>query len=1124
MATFQEKHSNVKKLEVRVTKNEDILQNWPKTFFDDSEKVLKELTQLLPSNTSVSPPPPPPPPAPNGTPQNVPPPPPPPSSLNGPLPQPQNGQPLKSKLSGLSFLAEIAQGGNLSRGTVQEKKSFQLKENKNNNRNFATHYYKIIAKEMPNAEKKKNIQLLADSTVNFDTELKKSFESVIAFLQKAKNLQAISNTSTYTEVLQFYKHVQSIDTKAITNPDTIKRLFEKSFLNAEKYDAEDRPKVEQLKEMFGLFKTYIDEEGTKDYTDKVWKLTENAHEFYSDPNFLVYGKTIQNIKEKIDELKRWSQEIVEYALSKVIGNSIQKNEKQDDAKNLLGITFNIVKDSIKNDDDDIKRAKERQFVEDTAVYSDFIIDPQNTVEKKPRLESFLAEKLPRKIVADMLEIETKTNALFGTTTFSQLSNRKTELKRDIDDHTAQARPEFNDVQNALVAKALVKKPTGSIFSKFRDEMFDQIERAGTTEIQEQAKKSWFDNLLNKQPTLIYIFDTETRRAWIAFLKTYYNDVRNNKANMLKPITFNGYLKNNMKTFIGAYFNVYKQSTDRTHDAGTLPVGTQPFLDAFIFDKIDEADTKQDAIERERNKIEPKLVGHYETKEQTQQSNLFNKNMLPSLTLSPDEQTLKEKFENDLSFLDNYAMNRYCTWTRSQMADETFLKDTIFTNSAIIQAEELKAVTEKQGDFLNSFGELVFKIGGFEHPFAYRNPLQTLTAKTASAPKYVPPRLSIIEYVNFLLKIDYKDKGRVLFLRKNTDYPDPLNDAIEKHNKNSKALQFKDVPPAGSANVTNRSFKSGNLTSKQLLDNLMQVANKKNVDEAISDAIKNSNDGYPEKIESIVNQIILAIDHGKQPPSPIQTSTPQKGGVPPVAPRKKNVQKVPPPVTVRKKKAVPPPPVSPRNIKPQLNATAAQLATAQKQLQRGIKTLQTLKLQQKNDKLKHATKIATANKKIKKLRIQLNIMMQKELASLQNKNITAIQAHKKVTALQQQFENEKKQLETEVAALQSSESQLNAALTIESQNVSDLRQRVSDLQQKESELQILQFQYNTLNVENRTLKKQSLADQTRRTALEKTHKREGIAKLRVFLQLCNNNPTHDEKVEMLNIARAYNIVS
>ena len=112
----------------------------------------------------------------------------------------------------------------------------------------------------------------------------------------------------------------------------------------------------------------------------------------------------------------------------------------------------------------------------------------------------------------------------------------------------------------------------------------------------------------------------------------------------------------------------------------------------------------------------------------------------------------------------------------------------------------------------------------------------------------------------------------------------------------------------------------------------------------------------------------------------------------------------------------------------------------------------------------------------------------------------------------------------MAALQTSESQLNAALATETQNVSDLQQRVSDLQQKESELQNLQYQYSSLNVENRELKKQKLADQTKRTALEKAYKREGVAKLRVFLQLCNNNPTHDEKIEMLNIARAYNIVS
>jgi len=265
----------------------------------------------------------------------------------------------------------------------------------------------------------------------------------------------------------------------------------------------------------------------------------------------------------------------------------------------------------------------------------------------------------------------------------------TRMQREIVKSTPKQRPPFPEMQSFLINAALISVDGESeVYATFKQTFLDILNNcAMVTDLNDKiGLQNWiFGNDRRKsEPSIMYLLNTEVRRAWCAFLKAYYNEPALNDPSAFATMNeFKRFFKAKHAHFVDQYCNAYSTKRQRTVDSSTL--------------KFDD--------------------GKWNT------TVFVPKTVLGESTLSYDDAA------TDYPHLDACAMNRWCKWTRAELKDEDTLK-TIFSNDNPPAEEDSIAVRTA------------------DEPFAVRNPTDNLQKlKAAPTRLTIVEYLNLLLYLN-----------------------------------------------------------------------------------------------------------------------------------------------------------------------------------------------------------------------------------------------------------------------------------------------------------------------------------------------------------------------------------------
>ena len=213
----------------------------------------------------------------------------------------------------------------------------------------------------------------------------------------------------------------------------------------------------------------------------------------------------------------------------------------------------------------------------------------------------------------------------------------TRMQKEIVKSTPKQRPPFDVMQSFLIHAALISVDGESeVYATFEETFLDILNNcAMVTDPNDKIKlQNWIfgNDHRTPEPSIMYLLNTEVRRAWCAFLKAYYNEPTLNDPSAFATMNeFQIFFNAKHAHFVDQYCNAYSNKKLRTVDSSTLN-----------FD------------------------GEWDTTVFVPVSGL--------------------KGSMDVSRLDACAMNVCCKWTRAELEDTSYL-ETIFAEDSPTVGEE-----------------------------------------------------------------------------------------------------------------------------------------------------------------------------------------------------------------------------------------------------------------------------------------------------------------------------------------------------------------------------------------------------------------------------------------------------
>lgn len=238
----------------------------------------------------------------------------------------------------------------------------------------------------------------------------------------------------------------------------------------------------------------------------------------------------------------------------------------------------------------------------------------------------------------------------------------------------------------------------------------------------------------------------------------------------------------------------------------------------------------------------------------------------------DFENIKTKFfkneglsQSDEEKTEQLCMNIMCRWKRSDLIDEAILKE-IFSETAIVE------IGSKIETHDNNSEE--FSVGLAENPFSIRTnlPLKILS----------PYRLSLIEYINFILWADFDTSINVKIVQVENPGNENYDLRLKAHFDKTKMIQFVDVPPKTSSSGESLSFSKTGISTKNLYDNLVAK-----LDTSIPEVntIINSGKTFNDKLAELHNYML------QNPPTNVGQLTNQVQALSVKTPAKDNTQQI-----------------------------------------------------------------------------------------------------------------------------------------------------------------------------------------------------------------------------------------